>query len=86
MSPDEKARPRREARDGQELVESHRHFATTDRRTQRRVSVAGHQVARRAIRAAYLAVSFAAGKTARQIAAEIAARAVASLRHKGDQP
>lgn len=86
MSPDEKARPRREAEDGQELVESHRHFATTDRRTQRRVSVACHQVARRSIRAACLAVNFAAGKTAEQIAAEIAARAVALLRQKGGQP
>lgn len=78
MSPEEKARYRRQARDRQG-VGSHRRSATTARPMQCRVSVDGHQAARRAIRAACVVVSLAEGKTPEELAGEIARRAVAAL-------
>ena len=84
MTPDEKAAPGRTR--GRQEVESHRHLATIDRPTQRRVSVAGHQVARRAIRAACIAVGLFPGPRPEELAAEVARRAVASLRSKGGRP
>lgn len=80
MSSDEKAAPRLTR--GRQEVDSHRRLATIDRPMQRRVSVDAHQVAQRAIRAADVAVTLAEGKTADQIAAEVAARAKATLRGK----
>lgn len=84
MTPDEKARPRRAARDGQE-VESHRQLATNTHSGQA-LSVADHQAARYALRAACIAVGLFAGPRPEELAAEVARRAVASLLSKGGRP
>lgn len=84
-SPDEKARPRRDARDGQE-VESHRQNATDSRPDQAGVSVADHHAARQALNAACVAVTLCAGRQPEEVAAEIAGRAVTALKGEGQRP
>lgn len=49
---------------------------------QHRVSISDHGWQRHALQVAYFAVNLAAGKTAEQVAAAIAARVVESLRSK----
>jgi hypothetical protein len=48
----------------------------------RPLTIAGHEAAQAALHAACLCVSLAAGKTAVEVAAAVAARAIASLRKR----
>ena len=81
MTADEKARPRREAKDGQK-VESQRHPATDTAPTQA-LTVAARHTAQGALRAACVVVTLCSGRRPEQVFAEIAGRAFASLQRKG---
>jgi hypothetical protein len=47
------------------------------------LTIADHEAAQKALRAACIAVSLTAGKTRQEVAAAVAARAIAALRSKG---
>jgi type II secretory pathway predicted ATPase ExeA len=77
MPPDERARLRGEAGDGQE-VKSRRRIAATARPGQT-LSIDGHHAARQALRAACIAVNLFAGRRPEEVAAEIARRTLVAL-------
>ena len=72
-----------QAGQGEQLERAAHPFdSTLDDRPQHRVSVASHQAAQHALKAACICLHLCAGRHPQQIAAEVAARAITALRSK----